>query len=180
VAAKDVTVSDPRTPSCDRTFHTLAAGKSTSYNCTRTGVTDGFRNIARVQWKSPTGVLGAATSRVVHVTVAPQKPAIAIVKGPADQTIDRGRAHFRIEVRNTGNVPLHAVSVVDPAAPDCSRTLAAIAPGHSRSYECNGATVEHSYTNIATATGTSPSGTRARASGSAFVRFKSSNPQFTG
>jgi uncharacterized repeat protein (TIGR01451 family) len=175
-AATDVTVSDPRSSDCNHHIETLAAGKSTSYTCARTAVTAGFRNVARVTWKSPTGGHGGATSRVALVKVAPyvppQEPAITIVKGPKQQTLIDGRAHFRISVRNTGNVKLHAVKVTDPRALSCTRTLGTLAPGHSRSYTCRGPAVSHGYTNTAEATAVSPSGTRIEAADTALVTVK--------
>ena len=54
----DLTVTDVLTPACDTTIAALAVGESTSYDCTATGVTDDFTNIAAV---AGTDALGNAT-----------------------------------------------------------------------------------------------------------------------
>ena len=50
-----VTVSDARSPDCNRTFATLAAGGHQSYSCQATGVTDGFINSATVAGTTSNG-----------------------------------------------------------------------------------------------------------------------------
>jgi uncharacterized repeat protein (TIGR01451 family) len=106
----------------------------------------------------------------------PSHPAIAIVKTPASQQVQRGAtARFTIRVTNTGTATLTGVTVSDPRAPACNRTsstlaaLAVLAPGASVSYECSLGNVGAAFTNVATATGTGPTGVRATASSSARV-----------
>ena len=52
-------VTDVLTPACDTTIANLAVGESTSYDCTATGVTADFTNIAAV---GGTDVLGNPVS----------------------------------------------------------------------------------------------------------------------
>ena len=97
-------------------------------------------------------------------------------------TSDPTRAHFRITVRNTGDVTLHGVTVEDPLSPACNRRLGRLAAGHSATYRCGAPSVSRSYANIATATGTSPKGTKVTASDSALVTVKKAakGPSFLG
>jgi hypothetical protein len=41
----DVTVTDPRSPACDRTFGSLAAGASTAYSCSAASVAQSYKNV---------------------------------------------------------------------------------------------------------------------------------------
>ena len=78
-------------------------------------------------------------------------------------------------VTNTGTVTLTNVRVTDPLAPDCNRTsaqipaLASMAPGASLSYTCSLANVTASLTNVATDTGTPPTGPDVSATDTAHV-----------
>ena len=107
---------------------------------------------------------------------SPGTPAIAITKNPKEQTVQRGgTATWTIVVTNTGQVTLTNVRVTDPLAPDCNRTsaqipaLASMAPGASLSYTCSLANVTASFTNVATDTGTPPTGPDVSATDSAHV-----------
>ena len=106
----------------------------------------------------------------------PGTPAIAITKNPKEQTVaSGGTATWTIVVTNTGNVTLTNVRVTDPLAPDCNRTsaqipaLASMAPGASLSYTCSLANVTASFTNVATDTGTPPTGPDVSATDTAHV-----------
>ncbi len=92
-------------------------------------------------------------------------PAISITKGPKEQSVlTGGTAIWTIVVTNTGNVALTSVRVADALAQDCARTsadipgLAVLAPGASIAYQCMLTKVTTSLTNIATVTGTPPTG----------------------
>ena len=67
-------------------------------------------------------------------------------------------------VTNTGNVTLTNVSVADAVSPACAATsstipaLASLAAGASVTYTCTVAGVSAGFTNVATDTGTPPSG----------------------
>lgn len=185
VVVSDVKVSDPHAPACDRRFARLAVGQAVSYGCARTGVVASFRNVAVVTWKSARGRAGVASSHRVVVLVAapapPQHPGISIVKNPSVQTVSHDRAQFRITVRNTGNVTLHGVEVMDPQAPRCSRTIGTLAKGRAVSYGCARERVSDAFTNTATATGVSRAGTRVQATDSAVVKVKATpRPKFLG
>ena len=96
-----------------------------------------------------------------------------------------GTAHFTIKVTNTGNVPLHSVHVTDPRSPACNHQIGTLQAGASKSYSCIRAAVSSSYTNLATATGTSPKGKKVQSTDHANVTVKvkttsTSGAKFTG
>ncbi len=118
------------------------------------------------------------------LTVTPvPAPAIAIVKNPKSQTVPvGGTATFTITVTNAGNTVLTDVNVVDPLSPNCNRTkaqipaLASMAPGATVTYSCTRPSVRASFDNVATATGTPPSGPNVTASDSAPVKAQALTP----
>jgi uncharacterized repeat protein (TIGR01451 family) len=70
VALHGVRVTDPKSPNCDRTIGSLAAGASTSYACTRPAVSSNFTNVASVIGVSPQGKrVTAADHAMVAVKV---------------------------------------------------------------------------------------------------------------
>ena len=191
VTLTDVTVTDPRSPGCDRNLGTLAAAAAKNYMCTRPDVKKNFTNVATATGKPPTGKDVKASDHA-NVKVAPftppQRPQIAIVKTPKLQTLTTritktknahgaiatavtyGTADFTIKVTNTGNTILEAVKVTDALSPDCNRGLGDLAPGASRTYACMTASVKRNFTNVAIADGTSPKGTKVTALDHAVVK----------
>ena len=206
VTLTSVTVSDPRSPACNRTLGTLTVGHSKSYSCTQKNVTKAFQNIAIATGESPASATVKASDHAnvkVAAFVPPQNPQIAVVKSPKIQTLTAKvtksqtanghtkttvtypTAHFTIKVTNTGNVALHGVKVGDPLSAACGKSLGSLAPGHSRTYWCVRSTVSRSFTNVATASGLSPKGTKVTAVGHAKVvvtvkTTSESGAQFTG
>jgi uncharacterized repeat protein (TIGR01451 family) len=162
VTLKDVTVTDPLSPDCNRDLGTMAAGAKKSYTCTQPNVTKDFTNVANVVGTSPTGkkVTDKDTAPVKAAAfVPPSRPAIRIVKSPDAQELNKGgTATFRITVTNTGNVTLHSVTVKDPRSAGCNRQLGSMARGKSKTYSCTQKNVTKGYTNVAIAVGTSPTG----------------------
>jgi uncharacterized repeat protein (TIGR01451 family) len=152
-----------------------------------TAVSDNFAAIANLSYRAD--YLGnanypAATGACEPLTVTPvPAPAIAIVKNPATQSVPvGGKAKFKITVTNAGNTTLTNVTVRDPAARNCNRTsaelqaLASMAPGTSVTYSCSRGSVSKSFTNVATATATPPSGPSVTASDSGRVKVSPLKP----
>ncbi|QWF80688.1 DUF7507 domain-containing protein [Amycolatopsis sp. CA-230715] len=156
VPLTNVSVVDDRTPACARTFESLAPQAKQTYQCTTVAGAAGFTNTATATGTDPTDRPVSDSddaSFVVH------NPGLSITKDALGGPFRTGdRVTFRITVTNTGDVPLRAVSVVDPIAADCARTFAEIAAGASESYECTMTAPPDDVVNVATATGTPPVG----------------------
>ena len=126
----------------------------------------------------------ARTGACEPLTVTPAPaPAIAIVKNPKSQTVAAGgTATFSVTVTNAGNTVLTDVTVTDPLSPNCNRTkaeipaLASMAPGATVTYTCTRPNVRAAFDNVATATGTPPSGPNVTASDTAPVKVKALTP----
>jgi uncharacterized repeat protein (TIGR01451 family) len=154
---------------------------------TSTALSDDFAPVGNISYSAD--YLGDANyparsgaCEPLTVTPAPA-PAIAIVKNPKSQTVAvGGTATFTITVTNAGNTVLTNVTVVDPLTPNCNRTkadipaLASMAPGASVTYTCTRPNVRASFDNVATATGTPPSGPNVTASDTAPVKAKALTP----
>jgi len=180
----NVAVSDPLTGSCANTIGALLQGASTTYTCTTDALTASFTNLATATGTPPVGpdVTASDTAPVTVTTpppppVAPKtNPAISVTKLPATQTVTTGlTVTFTIAVTNSGDVTLTDVNVTDALSPGCARTkadlpaLASMAPGATVTYQCTSPAVTASFTNVAIATGTPPSGPNVTASASAAV-----------
>jgi uncharacterized repeat protein (TIGR01451 family) len=171
-----------------------AAGSTVSYTCSLAGVTAGFTNSATATGHPAVGSDVTATDTAAVTVNAPpppppppppvtppvtppappvtppSNPAIAITKNPGSQTIDnRGTAKFTIIVTNTGNTTLGKVKVADALSPNCDKTIGTLAAGGTVTYTCSKPNVTASFTNVAVATGTSPSGQNVTARDSAKV-----------
>jgi uncharacterized repeat protein (TIGR01451 family) len=144
-------------------------------------VTGDFAPTANISYKAD--YLGdanypARSGACEPLTVTPvPAPAIAIVKNPKGQTVNSGgTARFQITVTNVGNTVLTNVTVTDPLSPNCNRTqaqipaLASMAPNAAVTYSCSRPNVTRAYDNIATATGTPPTGPNVTASDTAPVK----------
>jgi uncharacterized repeat protein (TIGR01451 family) len=152
-----------------------------------TAVSEDFAPVSNISYKAD--YLGdanypARSGACEPLTVTPvPAPAIAIVKNPKSQTVAvGGTATFTITVTNAGNTVLTDVNVVDPLSPNCNRTkadipaLASMAPGATVSYSCTRPNVRASFDNLATATGTPPSGPNVTASDTAPVKAQALTP----
>jgi uncharacterized repeat protein (TIGR01451 family) len=80
VALSNVTVSDPRSPNCNRTIGTLAPGASTSYTCTRSNVTASFNNVAVASGTAGGTTVTAQDTAPVTAKAAPLQPKTVKVK----------------------------------------------------------------------------------------------------
>ena len=179
LALTAVTVSDARSPGCNRNLGTLAAGTSSAYSCSGATVGANYTDVALASGRTADGgrVAGQAESTVDVVKPSPPAvAAIAIGAIPTTQTVKAGgTATFLFTVANTGTAPLLGVTVSDPLSPGCNRYLGAVAAGARTSYTCTRASVTSAYLDAATVTGTSTSGT-VHAGWTSAVRVRSSGP----
>ena len=123
-----------------------------------------------------TATPATATPATATPPSSPGSPGITITKSPDTQTIVSGAtATFTIVVTNAGGVTLTNVFVTDALSPSCAQTsstiaeLATMLPGASVTYTCRAANVTASFTNVATDTGTPPSGPDVTATDTATV-----------
>jgi uncharacterized repeat protein (TIGR01451 family) len=179
LALTAVSVSDARSPGCNRNLGTLAAGTSSAYSCPGATVSASYTDVAVASGRTAGGarVAGEAESTVdVVKPTPPAVAAIAIGASPSIQTVKAGgTATFTFTVANTGTAALLGVTVSDPLSPGCNRYLGAVAAGVRTSYTCIRAGVTSAYLDSATVTGTSASGSVHAASTSA-VRVRSPGP----
>ena len=158
VTLTNVTVSDPLAPNCARNVGTLTPGQATSYQCTVTNVLTGFINVATGTGTPPPGVTPPTTTSPPAQVIVPG-PGLSLNKQPPLQYVNPGgTAVFTITVTNTGDITLTNVTVSDPLAPDCVRNVGTLNPGQATSYQCTVTSVQNSFVNVATATGTPPPG----------------------
>ncbi|MBN6035371.1 DUF11 domain-containing protein [Amycolatopsis sp. 195334CR] len=167
VPLSTVSVVDDQTPSCAREIGLLAPDGSTTYTCSVTAGAAGFTNTASVTGTDPTS---RSVSDTDDATFVVQHPGIGITK-----TADEGPFHagdqvtFTITVTNTGDVPLTDVQVTDAIAPDCAKTIEVLEPQGTSTYTCTMAAPEDDVTNVASVTGTPPTGPDVTSSDDAVV-----------
>ncbi len=176
VDLKNVVVTDAMAPGCARNISTtdlttppvgvLEVGKSVSYSCQRSGVTESFKNIATVVADPVEGGTQVSDDDDSVVTIA-GTPAIRIEKSEQEdhsiaedtQTVEKGEsAVFYITVTNVGAVGLKEVKVTDELAPLCGKDITnplVLPVGESVSYECTLDKVQSSFVNIAEVSGKS-------------------------
>ena len=172
---------------------TTASGACTVTTTSSTGGTDTIQasatvTVGGVTMTRTTGLTAPGHANSANATktwvpsstpetpTTPAAPAISITKNPKAQAIATGStATFTIVVTNTGNVTLTNVNVTDALAPNCAQTsasipaLASMAANASVTYTCALANVTAGFTNLATATGTPPSGPNVTATDTAPV-----------
>ncbi len=162
-----VVVDDPRALECNRSLASLPVGASTSYQCTVPNVTETFTNVVAVTASAP---WGEAVFDEDEAQVIVAVPALEARKGPDLLAIERGGVvTFTVAITNTGEVPLGPLTVQDPLAPACDRSLGSLATGDSIQYECASPAVTASFTNTLYATGTTPAGASVTAQDAARV-----------
>nr|WP_206784399.1 DUF11 domain-containing protein [Amycolatopsis sp. MtRt-6] len=162
-----VSVVDAQT-ACAKKFDIVETGAVLTYTCTRKAPGDDFAQAVEITGIDPTGrtvqSTGDAKADVIH-------PGIAVMKDAAPYEVREGdTVTFSILVKNTGDVPLADVSVVDDHTPSCARTVPELAVDAEISYTCTTVAGKVGFTGKATATGQDPTRRPVSASGeSAFV-----------
>ncbi|MFD8495576.1 CARDB domain-containing protein [Amycolatopsis sp. NPDC059657] len=151
-----VTVADPIAPGCAKTLGTLASQEKQTYTCTLVAGKDDFVNVASAtgtdQSNRPVTASDDAAVDVIH-------PAVTITKDASPGAVREGdTVTFTIQVKNTGDVPLTQVSIVDDKTPACGRVFAELASGAEQRFTCTVTAGADGFTNTAAATGTDPTG----------------------
>nr|WP_238535571.1 hypothetical protein [Amycolatopsis mediterranei] len=159
-----VSVVDEQT-SCANKFDTVAAGATKTYTCTRKAPDDDFRQAVEITGIDPSGravqSAGDAKVDVVH-------PEIAVMKDAAPYEVREGdTVTFSILVKNTGDVPLTDIRVVDDHTPACARTENHLAVDAEISYICTTTAGKVGFRSKAAATGQDPTRRPVTASGEA-------------
>ncbi|GAA4538299.1 DUF7507 domain-containing protein [Amycolatopsis samaneae] len=162
---RDVTVADPVAPDCAKRFGTLDPQAKQTYTCTLVSGVDDFAGTATATGTDgtnrPVTATGTAPVDVIH-------PAVAITKNAVPAQVREGdKVTFTIVVRNTGDVPLTEVSVVDDKTPSCARTFPSLVAGAEEKYTCALVAGAAGFTNTAKVTGTDPTKRPVTASGDA-------------
>lgn len=157
VPLENVSRFDPLVPECGGMISHLAAGAYVVNYCSSSNVKADLTNRITVTAASPRGpdVISSDTADVDVIG-----PTVALAKAPASQMVRMGgTALFTITVTNSGDVNLEDVTVVDPRAPGCARTIDTLLKSTASSYTCTVTPVTVSFTNVATVTGTPPDAT---------------------
>ncbi|WIV59744.1 DUF7507 domain-containing protein [Amycolatopsis nalaikhensis] len=150
---------------CAKKFGSLAPQATQTYTCTRKAPDDDFTDPADVTGIDPTGrpvqATGDAKVDVVHPEIAVMKDAAPYEVRPGDTVT------FSLLVKNTGDAPLTAVSVVDDHTPSCAHTAANLAADAEITYTCTTVAGKEGFTSKATVTAQDPTGRPVTASGEA-------------
>ncbi|MEU5258379.1 hypothetical protein [Amycolatopsis sp. NPDC021455] len=150
---------------CAKKFDSLATGATETYNCTRKAPDDDFAEAVEVTGIDPTGrpVQSADDAKVdvIH-------PEIALMKDATPYEVRQGEiVTFSILVKNTGDVPLTALSVVDDHTPACAHTGPDLVVDAETTYTCTTIAGREGFTGKATVTAQDLNGRSVTASGEA-------------
>jgi plastocyanin len=150
---------------CARKFGTLAAGENRSYTCTRKAPDDDFAATAEVTGIDPANrSVQSKTEAKVDVV----HPEIALMKDATPYEVHPGdTVRFSILVKNTGDAPLTAVSVVDDHTASCAHTAPGLAADAEITFTCTTIAGKEGFTGKATVTGQDPTGRLVTATGEA-------------
>ncbi|MET8847245.1 hypothetical protein [Amycolatopsis sp. NPDC004625] len=160
-------VDKRRQATCAAEFGTLPPGAAKTCTCTRKAPDDDFEQAVEISGIDPTGrtvhSTGDAKVDVVH-------PEIAVMKDATPYEVREGATvTFSILVKNTGDVPLTDVEVVDAHTPSCAHTAPELAVDAEISYKCTTVAGKVGFVGKATASGQDP--TRRPVSASAEAAF---------
>ncbi|WP_328605339.1 hypothetical protein OG943_35770 [Amycolatopsis sp. NBC_00345] len=148
-----VSVVDSRTPPCARDFALLAPGAVEKYTCDTKAGADGYTNTAAVTGADPLGGTVTASADATFTVVHPGLSLTKTVHGGPFRAGDP--VTFTLTVTNTGDSPVTAVKVTDPA---CAKTFDTLAAGAKQAYDCTTPAPADDTITTATVTGTASSG----------------------
>ena len=158
-------------PACAKAFDKLEARQAQTYTCTRKAPDDDFTAEADVTGMDPTG--RAVQSNVI-AKVDVVHPEIAVMKDATPYEVRAGETvTFKILVKNTGDAPLTAVSVVDDHTAACAHAVPELAADAEITYSCTTIAGKEGFTSKATVTGQDPTGRPVSASGDATFKVRS-------
>ncbi|GAA3533466.1 hypothetical protein GCM10022222_16020 [Amycolatopsis ultiminotia] len=164
VELRDSEVADASVPECAKRMGTLAPQAKQTYTCTHP-VGDDLTNSATVTGVDPSDRAVAAAASA-HVDVI--HPAVAVTQtATPDQVREGDQVSFKVTVRNSGDVPLSKLSVVDDRTPGCAGNGSELAVGAVREYSCTTKAGHDGYTNSAKVTAVDPLGGSVAASADA-------------
>jgi hypothetical protein len=170
--AGDVPLTDVKvSESCLKELGTLAAGENRSYGCTEKAPEDDFTATAEVTGMDSTT---RSVQSKAEVKVDVVHPEIALMKDATPYEVRAGdTVTFSILVKNTGDVPLTAVSVVDDHTTSCAHTASDLVADAEITYTCKTIAGKEGFTSKATVTGEDPTGRSVTASGEATFEVRS-------
>ncbi|MEV6619370.1 hypothetical protein AB0M83_00870 [Amycolatopsis sp. NPDC051106] len=156
---------------CAKKLATLAAGEKRIYTCARKAPDDDFGTTTEVTGMDP-GNRSVQSKAEVKVDVI--HPQIALMKDATPYEVRPGDiVTFSILVKNTGDVPLTAVSVVDDHTASCAHTAPALAADAEITYTCTAIAGKNGFTGKATVTAQDPTARPVTASGDATFEVRS-------
>jgi uncharacterized repeat protein (TIGR01451 family) len=148
----NVTISDPLSPGCDDVLTILNPANEKTISCELIVTTPSFTNEVSVTGDVFGSEYQVTDSDTAEVSVV-HSGGITIQKSPADQLIDyRGSAFFTVTVKNSGELALVNVTVIDLLSPACNAIYPSLAPGAVETKICSEDTILRSFTNWVTVT----------------------------
>ncbi|MEM7130974.1 MAG: hypothetical protein AAF702_31925 [Chloroflexota bacterium] len=163
----NVTVTDPLAPACDRELGTMMPGDIEHYECTLPEIEESLTNVASVVGQPIVGLPVTDTDQAEVIVI---RPAISIEKTPDIQMVLASNPiTFTITVKNSGDVTLTNVMVIDALVPACDINVGTLGPQDSFGYDCQLGETTGSFTNVALVSGQPPVGDKVEHSDEAAV-----------
>jgi hypothetical protein len=137
---------------CEHQIGDLAAGKAVTVTCAKPARDQDFQSAAVATGQSR---VGDKLSAKATVSVDVIRPAIAVTETATPTSVLNGqKVGYAVEVRNTGDTPLAAVTLDDHQVNACDTQAGVLPPGASKQVTCSVEAGDEGFTNTVTATGT--------------------------
>jgi uncharacterized repeat protein (TIGR01451 family) len=121
VALTNVTITDANATGCEAAPFGLAVGDELTVDCEHVAVAVDVPTYTNTASVTSTEVTTPVESDEVQVAVTAAEPGLSVVASADEVSVAPGQSiNQHLVVSNTGNVALHAVTISDPAAPDCA------------------------------------------------------------
>ncbi|MEV6830626.1 hypothetical protein [Amycolatopsis sp. NPDC051102] len=153
---------------CPKTFDELEPGAKQQFDCTRTAPADDVVSTVKATAKAPIGPpLGASDADKIDVI----HPAVQLTVDAKPGTVRAGDdVTFTITARNTGDVPLTAVSVVDKRRQaTCANEFGTVPSGAVKTYTCTRKAPDDDFEQAVEISGIDPAGRAVQSTGDAKV-----------